>query len=153
MMFAIAFAAAIAIDPAFCRSSGPGQARWSADGSGSLWASTDGPTTGYVVLRCRVRLAHPAGAVTIAWDHALVQFTSLGRKTSGDGVQMRVGERGVVSLTMVAGEDWIEAPPRRVKVELSAPARTVEFELRLIDSSRELSVRADLRNLRVTAVK
>lgn len=149
MMVALVFAATVLVDPAFCSASGPAQARWTSDGRGSLWASTDGPLTGDVVLRCRVRLAQPASAITIAWDHALIRFTPSSPKTTGDGVRVRVGGRCEIPLVRVTGEDWIETPAREAFIELSVPARTVEFELRLIDRSREVSVRADVLNLRI----
>ncbi|MBC8166551.1 MAG: hypothetical protein H7Y20_11850 [Bryobacteraceae bacterium] len=144
-------AAAVAIDPAFCRqvsSGNTGAAAWQRDGQGNLSISMDAHSTGEVSLRCRVKLPNLIDAATLEFDHVLISFQPAGTKREGSGLTLFAGDcRGM--LLRVAGEDWIEAPHRAWTTTVAPGSKYVEVTVRLVDNSDRDPVRVDLRGLRV----
>ena len=146
VLSALALAAAILIHPGDCRQTRIGPSEWVSDGRGGLSASIDTRTTGELTLRCRIPVEAGTDIVTIALDKSLISFQPTGSKGTGSGLVIKAGAC-LIELVRVAGEDWIETPPRAWRVPITA--RTVELAITLRDNSDKDPVRVDLTGLRL----
>jgi hypothetical protein len=130
MLLSAVLLAATFIDPAHCRQTRLGPGEWASDGRGGLSASLDARTTGELGLRCRIPVS--GQAVSLALDKVLVSFQPSASKTAGAGLVIEGGGCRI-ELLRVAGEDWIETPPRAWIVPVSG--RTLHLTITLRDNS------------------
>jgi hypothetical protein len=146
VLSALALAAAVLIHPGDCKQTRIGPSEWVSDGHGGLSASIDARTTGELTLRCRIAVPPGTDTITLALEKALVSFQPSGSKGTGSGLVIKAGACRI-ELVRVAGEDWIETPPRAWRVRNTA--RTVELAITLRDNSDRDPVRVDLTGLRL----
>jgi hypothetical protein len=151
MFAAAALAASVLIDPALCRKVPGSVGTWETDGRGGLSASSGAGTVGTIGARCRIVLPAPAAIVTLHFDRVLISFQPSGSRATGSGLSLAVGDTCAVSLTRVAGEDWMQSANRAWQVTLNPPARAVHVSIALRDVSSTDPVRVDLQGLRISA--
>jgi hypothetical protein len=146
----LAFALTVALDPATCRQPRAAAGAWQTDGLGRISASTDARTTAELALKCRVPVPKGVTSVTLELDWMLISFQPSGSKTNGSGLLLSVGRGCRAELIRVAGEDWIDTPPRSWTVDLPPGSRHVDVTVTARDVSDADPLRIDIQGLRVS---
>jgi hypothetical protein len=134
-----------------------GRASWQDDAQQTIVGSTEDRTVGSSVLTCTVKLPSRSTSAVLDFGGARVAFGNERRPlgTGGSGLAITVNTPSVCTISglRVDRENWMELGPAAYALQFSAPVDRLTLVFKLIDSSSDAALRADINPVEIRAAR